>query len=64
MTIPNGPASSDALKVVKPLAGSTGGDVYIYMTDIYRSFPYEWPGMVQAGRARTPSRAMPSTRSR
>ncbi|TQS12368.1 hypothetical protein FLW53_19065 [Microbispora sp. SCL1-1] len=62
MTIPNGPASSDALKVVKPLAGS--GDVYIYMTDIYRSFPYEWPGMVQAGRARTPSRAMPSTRSR
>jgi hypothetical protein len=30
--------------VVKPLADSTGGDVYIYMTDIYRGFPYEWPG--------------------
>jgi hypothetical protein len=35
---------ADALEVVKPLADSTGGDVYIYMTDIYRGFPYEWPG--------------------
>ncbi|MFG1702683.1 LamG-like jellyroll fold domain-containing protein [Nonomuraea sp. M3C6] len=35
---------ADALEVVKPLADSTGGDVYIYMTDIYRGFPYQWPG--------------------
>ncbi|KAI8800605.1 cellulosome enzyme [Cladochytrium replicatum] len=35
---------ADALEVLKPLADSTGGDVYIYMTDIYRGFPYEWPG--------------------
>ncbi|WP_211267194.1 LamG-like jellyroll fold domain-containing protein [Nonomuraea candida] len=35
---------ADALEVVKPLADSSGGDVYIYMTDIYRGFPYQWPG--------------------
>ncbi|MEV6296543.1 LamG-like jellyroll fold domain-containing protein [Streptomyces sp. NPDC051896] len=35
---------ADALDVVRPLADSTGGDVYIYMTDIHRGFPYEWPG--------------------
>ncbi|NQX35429.1 cell wall-binding repeat-containing protein [Herbiconiux sp. VKM Ac-2851] len=35
---------ADALEVVKPLADATDGDVYIYMTDIYRGFPYEWPG--------------------
>ncbi|CAM5592808.1 LamG-like jellyroll fold domain-containing protein [Streptomyces griseorubiginosus] len=35
---------ADALDVVKPLADSTDGDVYIYMTDIHRGFPYEWPG--------------------
>ncbi|MEV0386400.1 LamG-like jellyroll fold domain-containing protein [Nonomuraea sp. NPDC050643] len=35
---------ADALEVVKPLADTTGGDVYIYMTDIYRGFPYQWPG--------------------
>jgi len=35
---------ADALEVVKPLADSSGGDVYIYMTDIHRGFPYEWPG--------------------
>ncbi|MEV0407525.1 LamG-like jellyroll fold domain-containing protein [Actinoallomurus sp. NPDC050550] len=35
---------ADALDVVKPLADSTNGDVYIYMTDIHRGFPYEWPG--------------------
>ncbi|MFB4270010.1 LamG-like jellyroll fold domain-containing protein [Nonomuraea sp. GTA35] len=35
---------ADALEVVKPLADATGGDVYIYMTDIYRGFPYQWPG--------------------
>ncbi|GIE33923.1 hypothetical protein Ait01nite_069680 [Actinoplanes italicus] len=35
---------ADALEVVKPLADSTGGDTYIYMTDIHRGFPYQWPG--------------------
>ncbi|WP_149826635.1 LamG-like jellyroll fold domain-containing protein [Streptomyces tailanensis] len=35
---------ADALEVVKPLADSTDGDVYIYMTDIHRGFPYQWPG--------------------
>ena len=35
---------ADALEVVKPLADSTGGDVYVYMTDIHRGFPYQWPG--------------------
>jgi hypothetical protein len=35
---------ADALEIVKPLTDSTGGDVYIYMTDIYRGFPYQWPG--------------------
>ena len=35
---------ADALEVVKPLADATDGDVYIYMTDIHRGFPYEWEG--------------------
>ncbi|MFE6821417.1 LamG-like jellyroll fold domain-containing protein [Streptomyces sp. NPDC057690] len=35
---------ADALDVVRPLADATDGDVYIYMTDIHRGFPYEWPG--------------------
>ncbi len=39
---------ADALEVVKPLADSTGGDVYIYMTDIHRGFPYQWPGSTPA----------------
>ena len=41
---------ADALEVVKPLADSTGGDVYIYMTDIYRGFPYQWPGTTPEAR--------------
>ncbi len=35
---------ADALEIVKPLADTSDGDVYIYMTDIYRGFPYQWPG--------------------
>lgn len=35
---------ADALEVVKPLADSSDGDVYIYMTDIHRGFPYQWSG--------------------
>ena len=41
---------ADALDVVKPLADSTDGDVYVYMTDIYRGFPYEWPGDTPAAK--------------
>ena len=32
---------SDALEIAKPFADSGGQDVYIYMTDVYRNFPYE-----------------------
>lgn len=39
---------ADALEVVQPLVNSSGGDVYIYMTDIHRGFPYEWPGSTPA----------------
>lgn len=39
---------ADALEVVGPLADSTGGDVFIYMTDTYRGFPYQWPGSTPA----------------
>ncbi|WP_407986536.1 cellulosome protein [Kitasatospora sp. CMC57] len=35
---------ADALEMVTPFADTGGKDVYIYMTDIYRGFPYEWPG--------------------
>ncbi|MFE3459848.1 LamG-like jellyroll fold domain-containing protein [Nocardiopsis aegyptia] len=35
---------SDALEVVGPLAGASGGDVYVRTTDYYRGFPYQWPG--------------------
>ncbi|TGO05762.1 hypothetical protein SERN_1766 [Serinibacter arcticus] len=35
---------ADALEIVKGLADSSDGDVYIYMTDIHRGFPYQWPG--------------------
>lgn len=41
---------ADALEVLKPLVDSSGGDVYIYMTDIYRGFPYEWPGSTPQAR--------------
>ncbi|GLP64125.1 hypothetical protein TUSST3_07450 [Streptomyces sp. TUS-ST3] len=43
---------ADALDVVRPLADSTDGDVYIYMTDIHRGFPYEWPGDTPAEKLR------------
>lgn len=35
---------ADALEVLGPLVESSDGDVYIYMTDIHRGFPYQWPG--------------------
>lgn len=39
---------ADALEVVQPLADSTDGDIYVYMTDIHRGFPYQWPGATPA----------------
>lgn len=35
---------ADALEVLPPFVDSGGKDLYIYLTDIYRGFPYEWPG--------------------
>nr|WP_232108239.1 cellulosome protein [Streptomyces gossypiisoli] len=35
---------ADALEILPPFVDSGGQDVYIYMTDIYRGFPYQWPG--------------------
>jgi hypothetical protein len=32
---------SDALEITRPFTSSGGRDVYIYMTDVYRNFPYE-----------------------
>ncbi|MCA5894560.1 Ig-like domain-containing protein [Isoptericola sp. NEAU-Y5] len=41
---------ADALEVVGPLADATDGDTYIYMTDIHRGFPYQWPGDTPAAK--------------
>jgi hypothetical protein len=35
---------SDALEILPTLAETTGGDVYLRVTDWYRGFPYQWPG--------------------
>lgn len=35
---------ADALEILPPFVDSGGKDVYVYMTDIYRGFPYQWPG--------------------
>ncbi|MEU6247966.1 LamG-like jellyroll fold domain-containing protein [Glycomyces sp. NPDC047010] len=35
---------ADALEVLGPLVEASNGDVYVYMTDIHRGFPYQWPG--------------------
>ncbi|HEX3388495.1 MAG TPA: cellulosome protein, partial [Streptosporangiaceae bacterium] len=32
---------SDALEIARPFTESGGRDIYIYMTDVYRNFPYE-----------------------
>ena len=32
---------SDALEIARPFLASGGRDIYIYMTDVYRDFPYE-----------------------
>jgi hypothetical protein len=35
---------ADALEVLGSAVEASNGDVYIYMTDIHRGFPYQWPG--------------------
>lgn len=35
---------ADALEILPSFVESGGRDVYLYMTDIYRGFPYQWPG--------------------
>jgi hypothetical protein len=35
---------ADALEILPSFVDAGGEDVYVYMTDIYRGFPYEWPG--------------------
>jgi hypothetical protein len=32
---------SDALEIARPFVNAGGRDIYIYMTDVYRNFPYE-----------------------
>lgn len=41
---------ADALEILEPFVEAGGKDVYVYMTDIYRGFPYEWPGATGAER--------------
>nr|WSY56842.1 cellulosome protein [Streptomyces sp. NBC_00886] len=41
---------ADALEILRPFVEAGGKDVYVYMTDIYRGFPYEWPGGTGAER--------------
>ncbi|MGR3874315.1 cellulosome protein [Streptomyces graminifolii] len=41
---------ADALEILRPFVEAGGQDVYVYMSDIYRGFPYEWPGATGAER--------------
>ncbi|MDQ1043279.1 cellulosome protein [Streptomyces sp. V4I2] len=34
----------DALEILPPFVAAGGQDVYVYLPDFYRGFPYEWPG--------------------
>ncbi|MFI6559079.1 cellulosome protein [Streptomyces sp. NPDC050534] len=35
---------ADALEILPPFVAAGGRDVYVYLSDIHRGFPYEWPG--------------------
>ncbi|WKX14954.2 cellulosome protein [Streptomyces sp. NL15-2K] len=35
---------ADALEILPSFVAAGGKDVYVYLTDFYRGFPYEWPG--------------------
>lgn len=34
----------DALEILPPFVAAGGQDIYVYLPDSYRGFPYEWPG--------------------
>jgi hypothetical protein len=40
----------DALEILPSFVAAGGRDVYVYLTDFYRGFPYEWPGATGAER--------------
>ncbi|MFF7929772.1 cellulosome protein [Streptomyces sp. NPDC007940] len=40
----------DALEILPPFVAAGGKDVYVYLPDFYRGFPYEWPGATGAER--------------
>ena len=35
---------ADALEILPSFVAAGGRDVYVYLSDIHRGFPYEWPG--------------------
>ncbi|MGW6903190.1 cellulosome protein [Streptomyces sp. NPDC054940] len=35
---------ADALEILPSFVAAGGKDVYVYLPDFYRGFPYEWPG--------------------
>ncbi|MFE7173723.1 cellulosome protein [Streptomyces sp. NPDC057616] len=35
---------ADALEILPSFVAAGGKDVYVYLSDIHRGFPYEWPG--------------------
>ncbi|MFG2792516.1 cellulosome protein [Streptomyces sp. NPDC048419] len=35
---------ADALEILPSFVAAGGQDVYVYLSDIHRGFPYEWPG--------------------
>ncbi len=35
---------ADALEILPSFVAAGGRDVYVYLPDFYRGFPYEWPG--------------------
>ncbi|KUO19445.1 carbohydrate-binding protein [Streptomyces dysideae] len=40
----------DALEILPSFVAAGGRDVYVYLPDFYRGFPYEWPGATGAER--------------
>jgi hypothetical protein len=41
---------ADALEILPSFVAAGGRDVYVYLPDFYRGFPYEWPGATGAER--------------
>ncbi|MDH6219186.1 hypothetical protein M2283_006520 [Streptomyces pseudovenezuelae] len=44
---------ADALEILPSFVAAGGRDVYVYLPDIHRGFPYEWPGATGAERLAT-----------